>query len=152
MRISEDEQTCGDFDWYCVDDQGQVGHFTSAGFKRLPPTVEASAEDLNFLDRFFEALVPIPEAHRVDERLARERRSKRYLDSFVSMADRGLFSFDIETYLRPGICYFRVALPLVPLRFVDLPDQVKEVLGRTVLKGRLLEECSEIPYAETLTI
>lgn len=152
MRISEDEQTYKDFDWYCVDDQGRVGHFASAGFKRLPPSVEASAEDLSFLDRYFEALRVTPETHKLDEQLSSDQRTERYLRSFVAMADRGLFSFDIESYPRPEVCYFRVAIPATPLRFIDLPDVVKSILGRTVLKGRSFEECSAIPYAETLTL
>ena len=49
MRISDDEQTYKDFDWYCVDGQGQLGHFASAGFKKVPPSVATSAEDLRFL-------------------------------------------------------------------------------------------------------
>ena len=152
MRISPDEQTYKDFDWYCVDEEGRVGHFASAGFKRLPASVEASAEDLAFLDHFFDGLEAAPEAHELDQHLRAEQRSERYLRSYVAMADRGLFSFDIESYLRPNICYFRVAIPKTPLRFVDLPESVRAILGRTVLKTWSLEECSAIPYADTLTL
>lgn len=152
MRISDDEQTYKDFDWYCVDGQGCVGHFASAGFKKLPPSVAASAEELSFLDAFFNQVNSAPDAHELDDQLRPDQRTERYLRSFIAMADRGLYSFDIESYLRPEICYFRVAIPKAPLRFIDLPDPVRLVLGRTALTGHLLERCSAIPYSETLTL
>lgn len=152
MRISEEQQTYRDFDWYCIDDQGRVGHFASAGFKALPLSVAASAEDLSFLTEFFNQLNAIPNSHELDEHLGPEQRSERYLGSFVAMADRGLFSFDIESYLRPEISYFRVAIPKVPLLFRDLPDGVREVLGRTVTTNHSFSHCSAIRYSDTLTL
>ena len=152
MRISEDEQTYKDLDWYCVDDEGCVGHFTTAGFKKIPPTVAESAEDLKFLDEFFGQLAPVAEGHVLDEQLTPDMCTERYLQSFVAMADRGLYSFDIETYLNPEICYFRVAIPRTPLLFMNLPGNVRQVLGRTVLKGLSLEGSSTISYAATLSI
>ena len=152
MRISEDEQQFKDLDWYCVDVGGRVGHFASAGFKRIPPSVAESAEDLRFLHDFFTSLPAAPHGHEVDEHLAPQQRSVRYLHSFVEMADRGLFSFDIETYPTQETCYFRVAIPKVPLRFSELPESVRRILCRTNLKGRSLGECGTIPYSETLNL
>ena len=152
MRISEDEQSCTDFDWYCVDREGGIGHFTSAGFKLIPPSVAESSEDLNFLDQFFNNLNPVQDAHTLDEHLSPEQRTERYLRSFTAMADRGLYSFDIESYLKQGICYFRVAIPRRPLQFSDMPEKVREILGRTLLEDRLLQQCSEVPYSVTLSL
>ena len=39
MRITEREQRDTDFDWFCVDEYGNIGHFASAGFKSVPHTV-----------------------------------------------------------------------------------------------------------------
>jgi hypothetical protein len=152
MRITEDEQTYKDIDWYCVDSEGRVGHFTSAGFKLIPPSVAESAEDLKLLDEFFGQLAPDDEGHVLDEHLTPDKRTERYLRSFVAMADRGLYSFDIETYLHPGICYFKVAIPKTPLLLRHLPENVQLILGRSVLMGLSLERSSTIPYAQTLSI
>jgi len=152
MRISDDEQNYKDLDWYCVDSEGRVGHFASAGFKQIPPSVAESVEDLSCLDEFFSAIPAIPNAHDLDEHLTPECRTERYLHSFVSMADRGLFSFDIETYSKPETCYFRVAIPKHPICFEDLPERVREIFGRTALKSSSLEECSTIPYSATLKL
>ena len=150
MRISEGEQNERDFDWYCVDKDGRIGHFASAGFKRIPPSVEESAEDLRLLDEFFKKLSTVPEGHQLDERLTSECRTERYLHSYIAMADRGLFSFDIESHLKAESCYFRVAIPKRPLLFAELPEGVQKVLGRTRLLNYSLQDCSSIPYAATL--
>jgi len=152
MRISDDEQTYKDLDWYCVDDEGRVGHFTSAGFKRIPLSVAESADDLKFLNEFFSQLAPVTAGHEVDEHLTADKRTVRYLQSFVAMANRGLYSFDIESYLHSQISYFRVAKPKTPLLFMSLPERVRQVLGRTVLTGFSLELSSAIPYSATLSI
>jgi hypothetical protein len=152
VQISEDEQTYTDFDWFCVDLCGNVGHFTSAGYKAIPSSVARSAEDLRFLTDFFAGLNAAPDAHALDEHLVLECRTGRYLRDFIAMANRGLYSFDIESHLKPGICYFRVALPKSPLRFADLPEGIRAILGRTVLADRSLEECSVVPYSDTLNI
>ena len=152
MRISDDEQNYKDLDWYCVDKEGRVGHFASAGYKLIPPSVAESAEDLNLLDEFFSSLPAAPHAHELDAHLTEQQRSERYLHSFVEMADRGLFSFDIETYPTPETCYFRVAIPKEPLRFTELPKRIRDVLGRTSLKNSALQQSTTIPYTETLKL
>jgi hypothetical protein len=152
MHVSEDEQSYTDFDWFWIDDNGNIGHFASAGHKAIPFTVAESVEDLKYLTDFFEGLSAVPDAHTLDEHLGPECRTERYLRSYIAMANRGLYSFDIESYLKPEICYFRVALPTSPLRFVNLPERVRAILGRTVLKDRSLEECSTVPYSHTLNI
>lgn len=72
--------------------------------------------------------------------------------ALLTMADRGLFSYDVETYPTPDTHYFRVAIPKQPLRFLDLPTKVRKVLARTTLSSSSLEECSTIPYLTTLNL
>src|ERR1700689_1365386 len=102
MRIEETAQLTTDFDWFGVDEEGFVAHFTSAGFKRIPTTVSESAEDLGLVTDYFRNEAPVRGPHCVDEELPAlrpdwqgEQNESRYLESFVAMADRGLFSFDI---------------------------------------------------------
>ncbi|WP_162601254.1 hypothetical protein [Occallatibacter savannae] len=152
MIITEEQQQTSDLDWFCVDSAGLIGHFASAGFKRIPPSVACSGEDLDVLTSFFLQLRPLSSGHELDAHLPPNCRSARYLQSFVSMARRGLFSFDIDSYLKPDICYFRVALPLQPLRISELPDHVRTILTRTELKEMSFADSSTIPYAVTLSL
>jgi hypothetical protein len=159
MEIEDQDQYGTDFDWFGVDECGEIGHFTTAGFKKLPGSVSSSAEDLAFVADYFLKQAPIRGSHRVEPTLAQERpgwkgesQEERYLRSFIAMADRGLFSFDIDSYLGPNTAYFRVALPVSPLCLSDLPNRIRDVLGRTIIKGPLLRDRLRIPYEETLAL
>lgn len=152
MEISWEEQHSSDFDWFCVDDRGELGHFTTAGYKKLPPSVAASREDLELVMNFFAKELDRHGGFSVDPDLGNhvEDPSERYLQSSVTMAGKGLYSFDIESHLRPKICYFRVGLPAQPLLLTDLPEQVREIVSRTVLPTGSLRNLSRIPYDVSL--
>jgi hypothetical protein len=66
------------------------------------------------------------------------------------MAEKGLYSFDIDSYLGPNICYFRVAVPVQPLRVENLPADIRTIVEKTVLSSMLLRNSATIPYAQTL--
>jgi hypothetical protein len=159
MEIPFEKQAGGDFDWFGVDEEGLIGHFTTAGFKRLPPSVASNAEDLKLVTDYFENISPVKGSHIIDDAslsavLQRgwsgEKNERRYLRNFVPMADKGLFSFDIESYLRPGIAYFRVACPETPLMMSELPGHIGKIVSRTGLRGVRLRDQSRVAYDATL--
>ena len=154
MKISEQEQEETDFDWFCLDLNGEVGHFTTAGFKKLPKSVAESKENLDLLANYFLNVASDHSGHIVDPELSLaipepQNRGERYLKSFVSMADKGLYSYDIASYVEAGGSYFRVASPAKPLYGSELPPEIREVLGRTVLAIRFREH-PRIAYRATL--
>lgn len=137
-----------------MDDAGAIGHFATAGFKKLPLSVAQSAEDLASITEYFRSLNVVAD-YQVDDDLATEipapeNRAQRYLSSFIEMAGRGLYSFDISSYLRPDASYFRVAIPKRPLHFDELPKSICKIVSLTRLKGKLLKSSIRIPYQETL--
>ena len=152
MEISDQDQLCLDFDWFAVDDQGWIGHFTTAGFKLLPRSVSPSQEDLKLVTGYFERSAPIREGHFVDNEiiptLKNEKDPERRLRDFVAMANRGLYSYDIESY---GDTYFRVAIPKSPMHMSDLPENIQEILKRTRAKGSIFSQCRRIAHAATLS-
>jgi len=152
MEITWEEQHSSDFDWFCVDEQGEIGHFAHAGYKKLPPSVVASREDREFVLNFFEKEANHSSDFEIDPDLTSNGGSteERYLRSFVAMARRGLYSFDIDSHLRPKICYFRVASPLQPVHLEDLPERVREIISRTKLPLGGLRGLSRIPYDVSL--
>ena len=152
MRISEEDQISTDFDWFCVDQSGHVGHFASAGFKSIPSSVARSGEDLKAVTDFLKRLPARPGAHQIEGYLGPDQKSERYLRSFIAMADRGLYSFDIGSYLSPDIHYFRVASPREPLKANELPRMIREILSRTVLRDTSLSRSTRVSYMETLEI
>ena len=159
MEIGASEQEAIDFDWFGVDEEGLVGHFTSAGFKSLPKSVSGDAHALALITEYFRSSAPIKGSHHVDDAITNARpdwkgedNERRYLRSFVSMADRGLFSFDIDTYVEPGLEYFRVACPENPATLDEFPGEVREIVSRTVLRGVRLRSQSRVLYEATLSM
>jgi hypothetical protein len=157
VRIDDSEQEMTDFDWFAADEQRYLAHFATAGFKHLPASVTRCAEDLAAVTEYFQNRAPVFSGHRVNPDIGRDRsdwkgeaEEARYLSSFVKMAARGLYSYDIETYVSPMTAYFCVAIPIRPLSLDDLPQEVREIIGRTVLKGVRLEATPRIEYGSTL--
>ena len=66
MEIPFDKQARTDFEWFGVDEDDLIGHFTTAGFKRLPPSVAKSGEDLRTVTDYFGNVGPVRGAHTVD--------------------------------------------------------------------------------------
>jgi hypothetical protein len=157
VRIDEVEQESTDFDWFAVDEQGHLAHFATAGFKHLPATVTLSAEDLAVVTDYFHNRAPIFSGHQVNPDIGCDRSDwkgeaaeARYLSSFVEMAGRGLYSYDIETYVKPMTAYFCVAIPTRPLSIEDLPQEVRVIVRNTVLAGVQLQAIPRIEYGSTL--
>ena len=57
------------------------------------------------------------------------------------MTDRGLY---------PTTAYFCVAIPIRPLSIEDLPQAIRVIVSRTVLKGVPLQAIPRIEYGSTL--
>jgi hypothetical protein len=158
MEIPFDKQEGTDFDWFGVDEEHLIAHFTTAGFKRLPPSVASSEPDLKIVTDYFENRAPATGTHRTDiasltdalgTKGAQERAN---LESWLAMADRGLFSFDIEPYVSLRSTYFRVAVPEVPLTILELPSEVRKIVSRTLLREVHLKVQDRVSYEETLRI
>jgi hypothetical protein len=150
MIIDLQEQWDRDFDWFAVDAVGQLAHFTTAGMKKLPQSVAASAEDLALVTRYFEESAAHRCRHEVESTIS-NRNDERYLRSFIAMANKGLFSFDIESHLSPAAAYFRVATPTSPTHLSELPTPVGEIVARTRIGGTFRERL-HIPYDETVPL
>jgi hypothetical protein len=94
-----------------------VGHFASAGFKRIPPSVAESAEDLKVLHDFFSTLPAVLMGMKSTNTSPHSTIANGTYIALFAIADRRLFSFDTETYAKAETCYFSVAIPKHPLRF-----------------------------------
>jgi hypothetical protein len=151
LEVTE-KQALTDLDWFCTDEAGHVGHFTTEG-QDLPAGVKAAVADLTLVATFIWEKLKYASDFRVDPKLAveipdRRDRDERYLRNFTAMAARGLFPFD--TAPEPGNYYFRVAIPTRPLHLYDLPDKIARIVGRTKLRGKLLRGLERLPFEETL--
>lgn len=135
-RIPEDAQQAWDLDWFAVDGEGRLAHFTSLG-RPLPESIAVSWEDLRQVQRYFRTAPVLGGEPRVDPGLeergvfATQGPRERALRDFRSMGARGLYAYDLEPRGR-GWGYRRVILPEVPLLLEELPGPVRAIVGRTV--------------------
>jgi hypothetical protein len=131
------EERDRDWDWFAVDPEGKIGHFTTAGIRELPKTVKQDKEAaLKLIHYFFETAHKAvgytvrPEVQNDAGGWKDESARNRYLKDFVTMASAGIFSYDTYTS-GPNEAYFLVATPAAPLHIDQIPPDIRELVRRT---------------------
>jgi hypothetical protein len=149
-EIADDEMFATDFDWFAVDRDGCIGHFTTAGLRRLPESVRISRPRLERLREYFECCPSVGRSI-LTAGLEKERgfggRPLNWM-SFLDMAARGLYSYDTELVHEFGL-YYRAATPEKPIHLNDLPAEIAEALSATALEI-CFRESERIEEAQTL--
>jgi len=133
-EVPYDEEVTRDWDWFAVDENDNVGHFATGTFRRLPPSARVDSESLEELITYFDSIPRTGECSiRPEFEKSRpftdQKERSRYLESFVTMASRGLYSYDAELKVPGG--YRGVVVPQVPLKFSALPANIQDRLART---------------------
>lgn len=126
--ITEIEQQSLDIDWFFTD--GKHVAFVASGGGKLPKSI-AESSDYNLLSSYFRNL---PEKSEIEINVSLSEILKmvpdeRYLADYVLMTKKGLYSFDktiLNNFLDPN--YHLVAQPISPLKIIDLPKEVFEIL------------------------
>jgi len=127
MQISEIDQEISDFDWFAIDCNGYVVHFSSGG-NQLPHSVAASKESLDLLQHYFLSL-PILFS-KTEIFVAPTNTPFPYL----AYARRGLFSYEAIQYAWPmHTSYELTARPLRALALANLPAEIAELVSKTQL-------------------
>ena len=156
--IREDEEPGLDLDWFALDAQGNVGHFTTGGCGALPRSAAASRDDLR---RVHEYVLSLPEigAGLLNEdwlkglRLAPAAKTepRENYREWTASAARGLYAYDfIEDQRRRPRPYRVVARPEVPLKADELPPEIRDIVGRTVLRDIVFARNDVINLASLL--
>lgn len=158
-EIPYDEETTRDWDWFAVDCDGHVGHFTTGAFRLPPRSVKADWARAEELIALVERLPETcgsevrPEFWKSEKAegqtavVADAESSERYFRSFATMARKGLFSYDTE--LKCPEDYFGVTAPKTPITVEALPESLRRQLCGTVSTVRF-RDAFRIPEDETL--
>jgi hypothetical protein len=154
--ITEREEFSRDWDWYAVDQDGHLGHFTSAGMRVLPKSVREDREAIERIEHYFFEQAPVRGGWSVPVDVGPVRgglkkvESGRYLKDFALMASKGLYSFDTDLIRGQEGRYFLVAIPERVLEIDDLPPDIRELVSHTCA-GLQLVNCRFIDEATTTT-
>lgn len=137
--FSEQEQYYSDLDWFAVDKDGKIGHFTTGGDKLLPPTISSSKENWKKLLNYFEQLEAIYEFEKspdLEKHLSQLsfKSLDKFLESYKSMSSRGLYSFNSYPSNFDKNPYFLVTFPKIELTFESLPGEIRLILQNQRLK------------------
>lgn len=151
--ISEIELEVMDIDWFAVDEDGALGHFTSGTSGLLPPSVISSKIKLEKVFSFISEL-PMTRKVQVDDKCEDivspsfwKRLSnpmEMFLECYLKMGSRELYSYDYYEHDPKNYSYFRVIIPEKPLLLDELPNDIQHILGKTILRGMKFAGTQEI--------
>jgi hypothetical protein len=113
----------GEFDWFAVDADGHVGHFSTAGYGPIPKSVLRHYGQIKKLNEHLLALPVNGEA---------QGHLPGTIDDWLEMARRGLFSYDWQHWKGP---YRRAATPSSPLTVDHLPTALQAAVKVVHLTG-----------------
>ena len=57
--IDKEQEFSRDWDWYALDQDERIGHFTSAGLRALPNSVKKDREATEMIARYFFEQAPV---------------------------------------------------------------------------------------------
>ena len=137
-KIETAEELTRDWDWYACDQEGNIGHFTTAGLRALPHSIKQDRNALERVDRYLSE--ERKESTECSIRAGTETDAggwkgvvarDHYLRSYIQAARRGMFSYNTEMLRGPDAKYYIVAKPDKPLRMSDLPPEIGAMLSKT---------------------
>jgi hypothetical protein len=139
--LNEIEQQTLDIDWFFTTEQHVA--FVASGGGKLPKSVANSAKNIKLLTSFFRNLPRISEAI-INPNLNKINKTSlidnRYLEDFVDMAEKGLFTYDktiLNDFSNSG--HHLITMPANPLKFDQLPIEIRDILIETKHIGSIDE-------------
>lgn len=139
---TEIEQQTLDIDWFFTD--GKYIGFIASGTGKVPETVANSKINNKKLVSYFKSLPKISDVMVnpfLDELLLNifgSGADERYVRDFIYYTQRGLYSFD-KTNLNnfTDHRYHLVASPIDPLKIIDLPSDILDILMQTKFEDNI---------------
>ncbi len=136
MKIPYVVQSTTDIDWFAIDINGFVGHFSSQG-SCIPENLPDSIEEVNAISQFMfelpfecEEIIPNP---RIEDYVQFESRigRKTYFEEFDEVVMRRLFAFDKTEPIDSDDHRFHLAAsPGNPMVVDELPNKISEALKK----------------------
>ncbi|CAH0324210.1 hypothetical protein [Pseudomonas brassicacearum] len=126
MEMDDEFLEVNDLDWFASCKDGFLAHFATGGKGGVPQSIRESLSEYELIYEYFYSLEECFEVEVVEENLpifSSEVQLSRYLQSFVSMAKKGLFSHDFD-----GEGYKLVAKPKSGKKRSELPAEILNVI------------------------
>ena len=145
MNYSLDYYHSIDMDWFGLDQNDNILRFTSSG-GLFPKSIEANGESNSTLLSFLLTIPPYTRSLTVSTKMDQyiqfdnNRFKEKYVNDHASMAKRGIFSFD-KSYIHDldNYLYHKVASPVLPLKLLELPPEMRRILQKTRIQIDITE-------------
>ncbi|MEZ2686639.1 hypothetical protein ACBQ20_17855 [Proteus vulgaris] len=142
MYMDEEFLESNDLDWFSSYEDGSIAHFATGGCCLVPEKIRESIDNYGVIYDYFYSLNVLSEIEIIEENLpkfANETQRTRYLQSFIEISSKGIFSYDY----RIGEGYKLISKPKNGLQYGMLPDFVKQIL--------YILPCDILPKAKLIT-
>ncbi|WP_434675198.1 hypothetical protein [Pseudomonas sp. D3-10] len=126
MEMDDEFLEVNDLDWFASYKDGFLAHFATGGKGGVPQSIKESLSKYELIYEYFDSLKECFEVEVVEENLpvfSSEAQRNRYLQSFVSMAKKGLYSHDFS-----GGEYKLVAKPKSGKKGSELPAEILNII------------------------
>lgn len=144
MRITEIDLQCEDIMWFGIDNKNHIFECTSAGCANVPEFVCRSKEVTNIILNFF--MNDLKEFTQ-GKLLTEYDGTNQLLSDCILLSRKGIYCFDV--CLENENQYIKIAEPLKPLLFDELPTKIKEMFCENRVDTDVTEEsiiCVEHAY------
>ena len=137
MRYTEIDLQCEDIMWFGVDKTGAIFECTTGGIGNVPEFVCKSKETNELLCKFFiESLSTTTEANL----LCDYDEENDLLKDCISLAQKGIYCFDISEDEKYEGDYIKISVPKNPINLESLPERIKELMKDRIVN----EDISEV--------
>lgn len=127
MEMDEEFLEINDLDWFAAVQDGLLGHFATGGQGFVPDAIKKSISQYEEIYGYFHSEIGEMRIEIVESNLPEfdsDVHRARYLQSFIEMARKGLFSFDVSE--KGG--YKLIARPEQGKKYDDLPEGVRNII------------------------
>ncbi|NWB97034.1 hypothetical protein HX882_14135 [Pseudomonas gingeri] len=134
MGMDEEFLEVNDLDWFASCQDGSLAHFATRGRGAVPLTVRRSISVYKEIYDYFCSMEASVNVEVVESNLPEficDVQRQRYLQSFINMASKGLFSYDFSD--EGG--YKLIAKPQESKEYCDLPMEIKNTICVLSLRG-----------------
>ena len=131
MDVSDAFIDTTDVDWFSSNQEGMIAHFASGGSGYIPNEIQSSVSENESVADYVFALAAKNTFTLVPENIPSfESDSQRdqYLSSFIEMASRGFYSYDVLELSGYNKGYALIAIPDKPIKTDALPENIRSVV------------------------
>lgn len=143
MSVSSNLLDTIDLDWFAVDQNGNLAHFASGGSGFVPNDIKSSLTDVGLFADYVFDLNETSDTILISENIPNfdsSEKADRYVETFLRMAAKGFYSYDVLELTGHDKGYSLIAKPKSPVVIDDIPNQFASGRGISSLIHKVFDK------------